>query len=87
MRLVENNVTEIPIKKIKPMYCFGGCNVSIELDKIDSIERLYWDSDDEHIPVLMFTLKDGTKISVDYDNEQDAKEALNCYKKEFIKVL
>lgn len=89
MELVTNNIKEMPIKPTPTMYCFGGHNISIEMDKIKTVEQLYWygNNDDETIPVLMFTLKDGTKISADYESELEAKEALKYYKREFIKSV
>lgn len=87
MKLVKNNIDEMPIKNIPPMYCFGGCNVSVQQDKIDTVEQLYWygNNNDENIPILMITLKDGTKISADFESWEEAKDVLNIYKREFIK--
>jgi hypothetical protein len=86
MKLVTNNIKKMPITPT--MYCFGGHNICIEMGKIKTVEQLYWYSNDgESIPVLMFTLKDGTKITADYESELDAKEALKYYKREFIKSV
>ena len=89
MELVTNNIKEMPVKYTPTMYCFGGHNISIEIDKIKIVEQLYWYGNDcdETIPVLMFTLKDGTKITADYETEEEAKEALKYYKREFIKSV
>lgn len=87
MKLVTNNIKKMPVTPT--MYCFGGYNICIEMGKIKTVEQLYWygNNNDETIPVLMFTLKDGTKISVDYETVEEAKEALKYYKREFIKSV
>ena len=88
MELVTNNIKEMPVKYTPTMYCFGGHNISIEMSKIKTVEQLYWYGDDgETIPVLMFTLKDGTKITADYESELEAKESLKYYKRMFIKSV
>lgn len=89
MELVTNNIKQFPIKNFPPMWCFGGCNISIEKEKIDTIEQLYWYGNDnnESIPILMISLKDGTKISIDFDSEEDAEESLKYYKKGIIKPI
>lgn len=89
MKIVKTNIKSMPIKKQPPMWCFGGCNISVDIEKIDTIEQLYWygNDDDECIPILMITLKDGTKISADFDSAEEAKESLKCYKKRIIKPI
>lgn len=87
MELVTNNIKKMPITPT--MYCFGGHNICIEMGKIKTVEQLYWygNNNDETIPVLMFTLKDGTKITADYETGEEAKEALKYYKRMFIKSV
>lgn len=89
MNLVKNNIKQFPTKKIPPMWCFGGCNISVDIEKIDTIEQLYYygNDDDECIPILMITLKDGTKISADFDSAEEAKESLKYYKRWIIKPI
>jgi hypothetical protein len=75
--------TEFPIKQIPEMFCFFGSNTSVEISKIKELERLYWygNDNDVSIPVLMITLQDGTKVSVDFDTPEEVEEAIKSYKK------
>ena len=74
---------EFPIKQIPEMFCFFGSNTSVEISKIKELERLYWygNDNDISIPVLMITLQDGTKVSVDFDTPEEVEEAIKSYKK------
>lgn len=74
---------EFPIKQIPEMFCFAGNNTSIETSKIKEMERLYWygNDNDISIPVLMITLQDGAKVSVDFDTPEEVEEAIKSYKK------
>lgn len=88
LRIINNNkdVISMSIKPIPRMYCFGGINMSIEMDKIKKVEKLFWYGNDnnESIPILMITLRDGTKVSVDFEREEEAEEALKTYKKNLL---
>lgn len=77
-------VENFPIRQMPAMFCFGGRNISIEISKIKEFEELYWYGNDgnELIPVLMITLQDGTKISADFENADEIKEAIKSYKKQ-----
>ena len=85
-KIDENNIIDLPIKAVPRMYCFGGINMSIEMDKIKKVEKLFWYGNDnnEIIPILMITLQDGTKVSVDFESEEEAEEALKIYKKNLL---
>lgn len=85
-KIDENNIIDLPIKAVPRMYCFGGINMSIEMDKIKKVEKLFWygNDNDESIPILMITLQDGTKVSVDFESEEEAEEALKTYKKNLL---
>ena len=74
---------EFPIKQIPEMFCFAGNNTSIETSKIKEMKCLYWygNDNDISIPVLMITLQDGTKVSVDFDTPEEVEEAIKSYKK------
>lgn len=91
LRVIKNDkdVIKFPVQNIPRMYCFGGVNMSVEMDKIKSVEKLYWygNEDDENIPILMITLQDGTKVSVDFESEEEAEESLKIYKKQMLKII
>lgn len=90
MEVINNTSSKYPFKKNEPMFCFGGYNCSIEIHQIDTIEQLYWYPDEPDIettPVLFITLKNGAKISIDYETPNKAQEALKAFKKHKIKVI
>lgn len=79
------NSTNIGVRQVNPLYCFGGSNIHIEKDKIKMVEALYWDDYIKYTPVLLITLKDDTQISIDYNSIEEAEAVAKEYKKEFIK--
>ena len=87
MKLI--NTTSIPIRKVKELYFFGGHNLCISTENIKTVECLIWDSYEEnkYIPVLLFTLNDGTQLSIDFDSIEEAEEVLKEYKKTKMRVL
>ena len=70
-------------QELPEMFCFGGINTTIEISKIKTVEQVFYEDYtlDEYIPVLRITMQDGAQIMIDYETEQEAKEALNEYKK------
>ena len=89
MEIVKNNISQMPVKPIPEMFCFGGYNVSIEKAKIKTVEqKFYQDYETETFtPILVFTMQDDTTITVDYDSEEEAEKALKIYKKSVIKAV
>lgn len=83
------NTTSMPIRQAKDLYCFGGYNLHISTENIKTVEFLFWNDykQDDYIPVLLFTLNDGTQLSIDYETEQQAEKELKEYKKQKIKVI
>lgn len=76
-------MTEFPIRQLPKMFCFGGKNATIQIDKIKNIEAMYYEdyATDTYTPILHFYLADNTVIIVDYETIEEAEKALKEYKK------
>ena len=91
LRLIKNDKEKkekIPVQlDIPQMFCFGGVNLSVQMDKIKSLEQVFWYSNEgDSVPVLMITLNDGTKISVDFESVEKVNEAIRIFKKNFERI-
>lgn len=79
----DNNIVPMRNGTLPYMWGFGGKNVYIEMDKIESVECVYYHDfgTDNYIPNLRFTLKGGITVTVDYDKVSEAHEALMYYRR------
>ena len=85
LKLVESNLEKIPVEIVPEMYCFGGHNVAIEPSKIKTIDVKYYEDNEtrERIPLLLFEMVDGTKLTIDYETVYDARMALKNFQKRY----
>lgn len=78
---------QFPIRKLPEMFCFGGYNTTIQIDKIKNIEVLYYYEDfktDRRNPILYIELKNDILVTVDFETIEEAEEALKEFKKHCI---
>ena len=77
---------QFPIKKLPEMFCFGGYNTTIQIDKIKNIEVLYYEDfkTDRYIPILHIELINDILVTVDFETIEEAEEALKEFKKHCI---
>lgn len=86
LEIVKSNVVQHAVKPIPPMYCFGGYNVAIEIDKIKTIDVKYYESykTGTLTPILHFELESGAVITVDYETIEEAEKAKKSFQKHCI---
>lgn len=77
------NVIQFPRRPLPPMFCFGGCGTSIQVDKIKDISLVLYEDHktNRKIPNLHFDLIDGSIILVDYGSIEEAEEVMEIFYK------
>lgn len=79
-----NKKSDFPLRPVPDMFCFGGFNVSVQIDKIKDMEAIYYRTFDDNVPdvpILHITLNDGTIITQDYNDIKDVKKIIKEFKK------
>lgn len=72
---------KFPIKQVPEMFCFGGINTTVEIDKIQNIEILYYQDfeTNDQIPILHINLINDTVITIDYKTIEEAEQAYKIF--------
>ena len=72
-----------PVKPLPPLFCFGGNNTAIEIDKITELKHVYYNdfATNSYIPCLQVELIGNITITIDYETIEDVQMAIKHFKK------
>lgn len=72
-----------PVKQIPPLFCFGGKNPAIEIDKIIELKPVYYNDyeTNSYIPCLHIQLIGNITLTIDYETMEEVETAIKEFKK------